>query len=285
MNPPKCPLSVLIPARNEERNLAGCLAALAGWADEIVVVDSQSTDGTVEAAVRCGAAVVQFHYRGGWPKKRNWALETFPWRNEWLLLLDADEVVSEPLKVEIAQALARPGYDGYELRYQVHFLGRRLRFGGTELRKVALFRRGRGRYERRLEQQDGSMGDMEVHEHVVVAGRVGRLREPVRHENCHSLERHLLKHHQYANWEARVLVEEAPGELEPSLWGGQAERRRWLKRTFLRVPGSPAAFFLLRYFLQLGFLDGTPGLIYSLVQAGYLFEVKAKAYELRLRRQ
>jgi glycosyltransferase involved in cell wall biosynthesis len=281
----RCPISVLIPTRNEERNLGRCLEAVGNWADEIVLVDSQSTDRTLDIASGYPVHVLQFYYKGGWPKKRNWALETHPWRNEWVLLLDADEVLLEPARAEIGRAIRREEYDGYFLRYQIHFLGRRLRFGGTQLYKMALFRRGRGRYEKRLEQQDSSMGDMEIHEHVVVDGRVGKLRSPVQHENFNSLDRYIAKHNEYSNWEAAVMLDGVQRELPPSLWGTQAQRRRWLKRAFLRLPGSPAAFFALRYLLLCGCLDGTPGLIYAVMQATYLFEVKAKAYELRQQRR
>ena len=84
-----CPVSVLIATKNEERNLPRCLEPLCGWADEIVVVDSQSTDRTGEIAHSYGAEVVQYHYPGGWPKKRQWALDTYPFRNPWILILDA----------------------------------------------------------------------------------------------------------------------------------------------------------------------------------------------------
>src|SRR5690606_35260020 len=103
MNP--VPVSVLIPVRNEAHNLPRCVDALKGWADEVVVVDSQSTDGTIEIAEQYGATVLQFHYQGGWPKKRQWALDTYPFRNDWILLLDADEILLDPIKEEMAAAI------------------------------------------------------------------------------------------------------------------------------------------------------------------------------------
>jgi glycosyltransferase involved in cell wall biosynthesis len=275
---------VLIPTRNEERNLERCLEAISGWAAEIVIVDSQSTDTTLQIASSFQTTVIQFHYKGGWPKKRNWALEAHAWKNDWILLLDADEVVLDPLKVEIAQTIPHTRCSGFLLKYQIHFLGRRLRFGGTQLHKLALFRRGRGRYEKRLDNQDSSMGDMEVHEHVVVDGPVGKLRCPIQHENVNCLDRYIAKHNEYSNWEARVLLDGLKGEISPSLLGSQAQRRRWLKSRFLGLPGSPVALFFLKYLFQLGFLDGIPGLIYCAFQAFYIFEVKAKAYEQRFLR-
>ena len=279
----RVPLSVLVPTRNEARNLPRCLAALEGWADEIVVVDSGSTDGTLDIAEAFGAATLRFEYRGGWPKKRQWALDTFPFRNDWILLLDADEILMDDVKREIGDAVRADDHDGYWLRFQLHFLGRPLRHGGFDLWKLFLFRRGRGRYERRLSDQDASMGDVEVHEHVVVDGRVGRLRSPIRHENWNSLYRYIEKHNEYSQWEARVYLEGGTGEVTPTLFGGQAQRRRWLKDRLVRVPGFPLLTFLYHYVLKAGFLDGRPGLIYCALKGVQRFHAKAKLYELELR--
>lgn len=275
------PISVLIPTRNERHNIARCLSPLQGWADEVVVVDSQSTDGTIEIAQAMGATVLQFEYSGGWPKKRQWALDTYPFRNGWILLLDADEILLDPIKREIARAIVSSPADGFWLRFQVHFLGRQLRFGDTELWKLFLFRRGRGRYERRLLDQDQSMSDIEVHEHIVLDGQAARLQNPIRHENINSLDRYIQKHNEYSNWEARVYVAGADDGIQPSLFGSQAQRRRWLKRKFLHLPGTPVLFFIYKYLFRLGFLDGVPGLVYACFQGIQFFHIKAKIYELR----
>jgi glycosyltransferase involved in cell wall biosynthesis len=276
------PLSVIIPVKNESANLPRCLNALRG-AGEIYVVDSQSDDATAEIAGSHGAKVVQFHYPGGWPKKRQWALESLPLAFDWVLLLDADEIVTPALANEIREAINDSRFEGYYLRLQMHFLGRRLRHCGAGFSKLSLFRCGQGRFECRLQDQDNSMCDMEVHEHVVVTGRTGSLRNPLVHRNVDSLSRYIRKHDQYSNWESRVLTESgrASTELKPDLFGNQAQRRRWIKRAFFRVPGSPAALFCYRYFFRLGFLDRTPGLIYCLFQAVQMFHTKAKMYERR----
>ena len=279
------PVSVLIPTRNEEENLPRCLAPVAGWADEIVVVDSQSTDETVEIAEAHGAHVLQFYYEGGWPKKRQWALDTYDFRNDWILLLDADEILLDPMKREIAEAIQTDEYDGYWLRFQLHFLGRQLRHGGFDLWKLFLFRHGKGRYERRFEEQDEKMSDIEVHEHVVVDGPVGRLSSPIRHENWNSLYRYIEKHNEYSEWEAKVYHEGHDGAVEPSPWGNQAQRRRWLKQKLVRMPGFPLITFLYHYVLRMGFLDGRPGLIYCTLKGVQRFHAKAKWYELERRDQ
>jgi glycosyltransferase involved in cell wall biosynthesis len=274
-------VTVVIPTRNEARHLARCLEAIRCFA-EVYVVDSQSTDSTVQIARSFGAEVVQFHYHGGWPKKRQWALDSLPFHNDWVLLLDADEVLNPDLADEIREVIRDPDLVGYRVFLRLSFLGRELRFGGNGFWKLSLFRRGKGRFECRLRDQDRSMSDIEVHEHVIVDGRVGKLRHALPHHNVESLDRYLTKHNEYSNWEAKVLLQgtEQRDELPPTLFGNQAQRRRWLKKRFFGLPGSPLFFFLYKYILRLGFLDGVPGLIYCGLQSTHFFHIKAKMYEL-----
>ena len=274
-------VTVVIPTRNEARHLARCLEAIRCFS-EVYVVDSQSTDSTVEVARAFGAKVVQFQYQGGWPKKRQWALDSLPFENDWVLLLDADEVLTPDLADEIEEAIRDPDLIGYRVFLRINFLGRQLRFGGNGFWKLSLFRRGKGHFECRLRDQDHSMSDIEVHEHVVVDGRVGKLRHALPHHNVESLARYLTKHNEYSNWEARVLLRatDQHDELPPALFGSQAQRRRWLKKRFFGLPGSPIFFFLYKYILRLGLLDGVPGLIYCALQSTHFFHVKAKMYEL-----
>jgi glycosyltransferase involved in cell wall biosynthesis len=280
----KIPISVIIAVRNEARNLPRSLQALKEFA-EVYVIDSQSTDDTVEIARSYGARVVQFHYSGGWPKKRQWAMNTLPVAHEWILLLDADEVLTVELAEEIRSAISNPAINGYFMLLRTWFLGRALRHGDVGLWKLALFRRGKGRYECRLKDQDTSMADMEVHEHVVVEGATSRLRNPVIHHNVESLSRYIQKHDQYSNWESHVLLQRGDDqELPPSILGTQAQRRRWLKRKLFAVPGSPVLLFLYRYVFRLGFMDGVPGLIYCGFQAVQMFHTKAKIYELKMKK-
>jgi glycosyltransferase involved in cell wall biosynthesis len=282
---PALPVSVIIPARNEARNLPRCLASL-GDVGEVYLLDSQSTDDTVRVAQSYGARVVQFHYRGGWPKKRQWAMDTLPLAYDWVLLLDADEVLTPELSAEIQHAIQDPNFDGYYISLEMHFLGRRLRHSGASFWKLSLFRKGRGRYECRLSDQDKNMADMEVHEHVIVEGATRQLRQSLVHHNVESLDRYIQKHNEYSNWEARVWLDgnRDDEEIQPALYGTQAQRRRWLRRRLLEMPGSPMFFFLYKYFVRMGFLDGVPGLIYCTFQGVQFFHIKAKIYEIRASR-
>jgi len=125
----------------------------------------------------------------------------------------------------------------------------------------------------------------------VVDGPTAELRNALVHHNVDSLSRYILKHNEYSNWEARVLLraegdsEYDSQEMSTDLFGTQAQRRRWLKRNLYRLPGSPVLLFLYRYVFRLGFLDGVPGLIYCTFQAVQMFHSKAKIYELECNRK
>jgi len=278
----KLPVSVIVAARNEEKNLPRCLEALKSIG-EVYVIDSGSVDATPEIARSYGAKVVQFHYRGGWPKKRQWAMDNLPLAFDWIFLVDADEALTPELEGEIRRAIGNPTVNGYYVSLRMYFLGRVLRHGDANFWKLALFRKGKGRYECRLRDQDLSMADMEVHEHVVVDGPTSRLTNPLIHHNVESLSRYIQKHDEYSNWESHMLLRGEPNsaELLPALFGNQAQRRRWLKKKLYVVPGSPVLLFLYRYFLRGGWMDGIPGLIYCVFQAVQMFHTKAKIYELK----
>ncbi len=280
------PVTVIVAARNEGHNLARCLESLRG-VGEVYVIDSQSTDETVQIAESHGARVVQFHYRGGWPKKRQWAMDSLPLTYDWIFLVDADEVLTPDLVSEIRTAIQDPSRDGYYIALRMFFLGRELRYSGANFYKLSLFRRGKGRFECRLKDQDQSMADMEVHEHVVLEGdakgRAAHLSHPLLHHNVESLSRYIRKHDEYSNWEAKVWLEGEANtrDMAPSLFGSQAQRRRWLRKKFFALPGSSALFFFYKYIFSLGFLDGMPGLIYCGLQGVQFFHIKAKIYELK----
>jgi glycosyltransferase involved in cell wall biosynthesis len=281
------PITVIVAARNEAHNLPRCLQSLQ-CAGEVYVIDSQSSDATVEIAESYGAHVVQFHYQGGWPKKRQWAMDSLPLTYDWVFLVDADEAVSPELAAEIRNAIKNPASEGYCIALRMFFLGRELRYSGASFYKLSLFQRGKARFECRLNDQDLSMADMEIHEHIVLdrgsKDKAAYLQHPLIHHNVESLSRYIRKHDEYSNWEAKVWLqgESDARNLAPSLFGSQAQRRRWLRRKFFALPGSPVLFFLYKYIFALGFLDGIPGLIYCGLQGVQFFHIKAKIYELQV---
>lgn len=280
------PVTVLLAVRNEEPNIRRCLSALAP-AQRVIVADSHSTDRTAAIAAEFGAEVVQFAYTGGYPKKRQWVLDTVPLTTEWVLFLDADEEVPTALWGEIAAATADPrSPNGFFVVKGFHFLGRRFRFGGFSFAAVLLVRRGKARFERLVDDPAGAL-DMEVHERVIVDGPLGRLKTPLIHDDFKGLEAYLDRHNRYSTWEARLrhqfLTTGAYGEaqIKPRLFGNAQERRRFFKKLAIRVPCESLLWFLYHYVVRCGFLEGRPGLIASRIRSDYIAAVRAKLYELR----
>jgi glycosyltransferase involved in cell wall biosynthesis len=281
----KVPVSILIPVRNEEANLPRCLESVA-WADEIFVVDSHSTDRTGEIARRHGAEVVQFDFNGVWPKKKNWALEHLPFRNEWVFILDADEVMPPDARDEFADIVAHDGHGhaGYWINRRFMFMGRWLRHAYYPNWNLRLFKHRLGRYER-LVQGATQSGDNEVHEHILVDGTTGRLRCEMDHYAFASIDVFVEKHNRYSNWEARLELEQGLDHARSAAPQSTPVRiRRTLKRLVRRLPGRPLLRFLYVYVFQAGFLDGREGFIFARLHAMYEFLAVAKAEELRRQR-
>ena len=285
---PQLPITILLAAKNEAVNLPRCLAAL-GPAQRVLVLDSHSTDNTAEIALAHGAEVVQFEYRGGYPKKRQWALDHLQIETPWVFFLDADEVVPDTLWAEVAAVVRHPAAcDAYLIRKGFHFLGRRMRHGGFSHSAVLLLRTGKGRFEHLFDDTVDSL-DMEIHERVVVQGRIGRLATPLIHEDFKGLEAYITRHNKYSTWEARVryryFTTGRYGEttIAPRLFGNNQERRRFLKALIIRLPFEQWLWFYYHYFARLGFLEGRPGLIACQIRASYIAQTRAKLYEMRLR--
>jgi glycosyltransferase involved in cell wall biosynthesis len=282
----KIPVSVMIPAKNEEANLPACLESLSR-ADEIFVVDSKSSDRSVEIAEQYGATVVQFHFDGRWPKKKNWSLENLPFRHEWVLIVDCDERIPPELWEEIEAAIQNSAYDGYYLNRKVFFLGTWIRHGGRYPDwNLRLFKHKKGRYENLKTEEIRNTGDNEVHEHVILEGASGYLKNDMLHIDFRDIYHWLERHNRYSNWEARVYLnllnsKEESGTIGASLWGNAVQRKRFLKKIWVRLPFKPTLRFILFYIIQLGFLDGKAGYIYGRLLSQYEYQIGVKVYELQ----
>lgn len=273
------PVSIIVPVREEAENLPRCLGSVQ-WADEIFVVDSHSRDKTAEIAEAHGAQVVQFDFKGAWPKKKNWALENLPFGNEWVFLLDADEVLPPEAEQEFAQAIATAGETaGYWINRRFMFMGKWLRHSYYPNWNLRLFRHSLGRYEK-LTGADTRSGDNEVHEHVIVQGPTGRLRCEMDHYAFPSVEVFIEKHNRYSNWEARVSADRQLSGGGAQIDSGPVERRRKLKEFSQRLPFRPLLRFLYIYLWQKGFLDGREGYYFARLHAVYELLSVAKTYEL-----
>ncbi len=284
----KLSVSVIVPVKNEELNLAACLASVA-WADEVWVVDSGSTDRTAELVRQFGARVAQFEYRGGYPKKKNWALANLPLRHEWVLLLDADERVTPELEREIRELFKQSDLaDGYYVNRKLVFLGRWIKHcGWYPSWNLRLFKHPLGRYEKLDAENVEQAGDVEVHEHVVLNGRAAYLKHDLLHEDFKSIFHFVERHNRYSNWEARVYANFARGQrgasnIGAALFGSPLERKRFIKQWWVRLPFRPLLRFLWMYVFRRGFLDGKPGLIFCTLMTMHEAVIGAKLYEREL---
>ena len=278
----KVPVSILIPIRNEAHNLPRSLASVV-WADEIFVVDSNSTDGSQEMARQTGATVVQFQFNGTWPKKKNWALENLPFRNKWVFILDADEVLPPGTDVEIASIITGDGHGhaGYWINRRFMFMNTWLKHAYYPNWNLRLFQHRLGRYEQMVQGATES-GDNEVHEHIIVQGSTGRMRHEMDHYAFPSISVFIEKHNRYSNWEARLQVEGGVRREEhlPQAWRVRMARR--IKRLSHHLPFRPTLRFLYVYLWQGGIWDGRAGYNFARLHGIYEFLSVAKAEELRI---
>ena len=265
---------MIVPTLNERGNIEACLRSAAGFAER-VVVDSGSTDGTVEIARAMGATVAPFRWNGRYPKKRNWTLDNHPLQSEWALFLDADERVTPQFEAELRATLPSTPHSGFWVAYDNHFMGRRLRHGVPQ-RKLALFRPQAGRFER-IDEQRWSRFDMEIHEHPTITGAIGALRESLVHHEHKSLSHFIDKHNQYSDWEARRIREMRRGGRTAPL-----TFRQKIKYAGARSPLFAPFYFLIAYVGYRGFLDGRAGFNFALLKAIYFYQIALKLNELAL---
>jgi len=274
-------LTAIILTHNEERHLGRCIESLDGLADEVLVVDCFSTDRTLEIAHRHGARVVH-HVWVNYATQFNWALTQLGAESDWVLRIDADEVLTPALVAEIRTRLLslRPAIDGVYLDRRMTFQGRLIRHGGVfPVQVLRLFRAGRGRCENRW-----------MDEHIKVPGQTVRFAGELIDDNLQSLTWWTEKHNRYASREAVDLLNLEhgfmPQDTVARLYGaGQAGLKRWLKEVvYARLPGGLRAFgyFFYRYVLRLGFLDGAEGTAFHVLQGfWYRYLVDAKVREVR----
>jgi glycosyltransferase involved in cell wall biosynthesis len=277
----KVPVSILIPVKNEATNLPRCLTAVA-WADEIIVVDSQSTDDSQAIAESYGAKVVQFHFNGIWPKKKNWALENLPFKHEWVFILDADEVMPPAAEAEFRSVVTDPNHavNGYWINRRFMFMGKWLKHAYYPNWNLRLFKHRLGRYEQLTEAATAS-GDNEVHEHVLVEGRTEHLQCEMDHYAFPSVDVFVEKHNRYSNWEARVALDRFLKVSSRSLQNREVGELRRLKQLSQRLPFRPLQRFLYVYVWQRGFLDGGEGYYFARLHGMYELLCVAKTVEIK----
>ncbi|HXU32232.1 MAG TPA: glycosyltransferase family 2 protein [Thermoanaerobaculia bacterium] len=265
----KIPLTVLVTTRDEEVNVERTLASVHGFADQIFVLDSESRDRTKEIARRYADDVVDLAYEHGRiiPWIFQWGLDHLPIRNEWVLILEADQAIPEALRQEIAAVLARPETpeSGFYIRRRQIFRGHPIEHGGYGSKYLLkLFRRS-------VSQLDPVEQDTRVY----VRGATAKLRAPLEEWNKKEdailfyLEKHLRYAEAFAHEEFERRTKKLPWKATPKLFGTPDERILWMKSLWYRMPlfVRPALYFGYRYFFLFGFLDGAVGTLFHFLQA------------------
>ncbi len=246
--------------------------------NKVFVIDSGSTDGTPDIARSYGAEVVHHDWEG-YARQKNWGLENLPFESPWILIVDADEVITDDVRKNLVDIASRPVDDvpenGFYINRLTYFLNRPIRHCGYYPSwNLRFFKRGEGWYE-----------DRAVHEHVIIDDPVGYIRAPMLHHDRRGLEHYLAKHNRYSTLEARTIYNEMSGESQPSQSANvtsDTRRRRWLKRHVMPHAPMPGLWrFLYMYILRLGILDGQAGLEFCKFISLYDSLVSMKLREIR----
>lgn len=279
----KLPIAVIVLTLNEEQNIGPCLESIVSWAQEVFVVDSGSTDRTLDIVSRYGATVLTHPFQN-YSLQRNWAQDHVPLSHEWVFHIDADERVSPELVSRLRALFAETShapqdYAGFMVRRKIIFFGKPMIHGGLyPTYHLRIFRAQSGRCE-----------DREYDQHFSVEGRTSRIEADLLELTASSLFSWTARHNKWAQLEARELLkhskEEGTVSVQAKFIGSPIERRRWLRSSFYaKTPQfvRALAYFLTRYILRGGFLDGMPGLIYHGLQGFWFrFYVDACCYELQ----
>ncbi|MBZ0093870.1 MAG: glycosyltransferase family 2 protein [Sulfuricella sp.] len=270
-------ISVIILTYNEKPNIRTCLGSIADLTDDIIIVDSFSTDETLDICKEFGCRIFQNPFINQ-AHQFNWALDQVVIKYDWVLRLDADEIVPDKLKAEMRSTVGKEaGVNGYHLNRRMIWMNRWLKHGRMYPHYILrLFRKGCGHYELKTE------------EHLIVSGSTAYMKNDFLEDNRNNtLDYFTLKHIKTAIGELEELLRPVPLDVyvAPSLFGKKINRTRWLKeRLYSCAPlfVRPFLYFFYRYIICLGFLDGKPGLIWHVLQAfWYRFYIDAKVYEER----
>jgi glycosyltransferase involved in cell wall biosynthesis len=267
--------AVILLSYNSEDTLGATLTSAGRVSDEIFVVDSFSKDGTVDLARSFGAAVVQHEFEH-YGAQRNWAIDNLPISKTWQLHLDADELMDDQLVAAILALPDEPRHAGYFLSRYLRFLGRVLRHGGmSPTWHLRLFRTGAGRCEDRKYDQH----------YLLTSGTSSKLQGAMIDDIRMTLAEWTARHNRWSDGEVAELHSlETSDRVTPKASGNPAERKRYLRQKYDRMPMFVRAFalFIYRYFFRLGFLDGTQGLIFWVLQTFWFrFLIDAKIWEQR----
>lgn len=272
----KLPITVIVPVKNEERNLPQMLPLLKDF-DEVIVVDSDSTDKTPDIVKSFGYTFVSFEWNGHFPKKCNWTLRNVPIRNEWVFFVDADEFMTPEFMNELrAKFKDTKDYVGFKIHYTNHFMGHLLKHGDPIV-KLSLFKKTAGEYER-IETEDDNKNwnyaGRELHEQPILTGNIGVINAKIDHRENRGLEAYIRKHNEFSSWEATRFLKMNKEKISLTF-------RQKVKYALIDSWWLSRLYFLYIYIIKLGFLDGRAGYVYANLKKQYFFSIKAKIDELR----
>lgn len=267
-------LTIAIPVKNEAKNLPGCLEAIGkDLAKEIIIIDSGSTDSTKQIAASYGASFVDFKWNGKFPKKRNWLLRNYSFKTNWILFLDADEYLTSEFRDELRKALSsQDNYSGYWLNYSIYFMGKQLK-GGYPLKKLALFKIGSGEYER-IDEEKWSTLDMEIHEHPIIEGKTGLIKNKIDHQDFRGIHHYMHKHNEYASWEASRYIRSRDNYSSWTL-------KQRIKYSLMNSVFIGPVYFIGSFIMMGGIRDGVRGLAFSILKSSYFVQIYCRIKELQ----
>lgn len=270
-------LTVVILTYNEEIHIARAINNVLYWADKIIVLDSHSQDNTVEIATNLGAEVI-FRKFDDYKKQRQFAIEYCKNITEWMLFLDADEYLLDDTKIAIKSAIEENNdIVGYYMSFRFIFMGRWIKHGGYY-----------PCYLLRLFKPKTAIIDEEINEHVTVNGRVEKLMHDFVDHRLKNIASWIDKHNKYSDFEAMYLyqVKKTKRKSNELSLLVHADRRKWLRENIwnhLPLLIKPFLYFIYRYFIRLGFLDGKAGFIYYFLHSiWYYFVVDVKYIEIKM---
>lgn len=270
------PISVIILTYNEEKNIEECLKSINGIAENIFIVDSGSTDDTIDIVKEYTNKIYTNKFEN-YSQQRNWALDNLPINTEWIMNLDADHRITPELKDELFDTFSKTISDninGYLISRKTVFMNRWIKHGGHyPSYHAVLFRKGYGKCEERKYDQ-----------HFVVDGNVEYLRGDVVDIVTDSLTTFTMRHNIWSDSEVEEQVDKdsIENQIQPKFLGNPIERKRYLKKKYEHIPLliRPFLYFIYRYFFRLGFLDGKEGLIFHVLQGFWFrFLIDAKIFE------
>lgn len=264
--------------KDEEANIETCLRALTDF-DEVFVVDSDSTDRTVALAESLGATVVPFTWNGAYPKKKQWCLESLPFRNAWAMYVDGDEIVTPELVDEIGRLLPSATESGFFVAYDYVFLDKVLRHGRL-VKKLVLLKHERAAFAQLDDLETERAGEVELHYQPTVDGTIGTLANRMIHDDHDTLYHYFERHNRYSDWEAVVRDNDSLFSSDEATVGVRA----LAKRFFARLPAKGLVAFLYSFIVRAGFRDGRAGFHYALSLGFYYWQIAVKQQERASRR-